>query len=239
VGRDALYKQTDVWRILGSGKHLKTGENFLKVVSEKLKRLAPPKRLFRAAKISDYRLKRVVAQFARDASATEAARATGLSVNAAHDLYRKLRVFFFEVGLFLDYYAGHDPETFESEDPALEKAILDFHFERVAARRGLKSPATEPPYHFAESCWRYDFKVLMDERPSDAVRAMMLAHLLELIRLCGPVGAPPRNRAAGALAVARQIDQRILWLERNAPGFSDKATRQALREARSIDPENI
>jgi len=207
-------------------------------VSSNSKRKTRGAQLQRASKISDYRFRKVLERFAHDDSATDAARATGLSINTVHALYRKLRVFFFEVGLFMDFYAGHDPETFESENPALEKALLDFHFERVAARRGLKSPSTDPPYHFAESCWRYDFKVLMDERPSDAVRAMMLAHLLELIRLCGPIGAPARNREVGALAIARQIDQRILWLERNAPGFANDATREGLREARAIDPKS-
>lgn len=199
------------------------------------KRRANPFR--RSAKISDYRFRKVLEHFARDDSATEAARATKLSVNSVHALYRKLRIFFFEAGLFVDFYVGHDPQEFESDNPVFEQALLEFHFARIRDKRGLKSLTNEPPYHFAESCWRYDFKVLMTQRPSEAVHAMMLSHLLELIRLCGPVGAAPRNRAEGLRAVARQIDQRILWLERNAPAFAATTMRAALKEARAIDPD--
>ena len=190
-------------------------------------------RLYRSSKISEARFRKVLEQFARDASATDAARATGLSINATHTIYRKLRVFFFEIGLFLDFYGGADPLTYNG-DPHSEFALLEFHFARIRARRGLKSPTTEPPYHLAESWWRYQFKVLMRERPSEAVYAMMVANLLELIRLCGPVGAPPRNLEAGALAIARQIDQRSAWLRRNAPGFADTETRLALTQIEAI-----
>lgn len=188
--------------------------------------------LYHGSKISEYRFRGVLEQFVLDSSATDAARATGLSVNSVHAIYRKLRVFFFDVGLFMDFYEGADPLEFVSDNPAVEQRIIAFHLERVRTRRGLRSPSNEPPYHFAESCWRYDFKVLDEERSSSLVQAMMLAHLVELIRLCGPVGGPLRNRVQGIEAVARQIDQRIVWLERNAPGFSEPGTRAALRSAR-------
>lgn len=194
-------------------------------------------RLYRSAKISDYRFRRVLGQFVLDASATDAARATGLSVNSTHAIYRKLRVFFYEVGLFIDFYRGRDPDTVDSGNPHFEFRLLEFHFARVRDKHGLKSPANEPHYHFAESCWRYDFKIIQNQRPSAPVHAMMLANLLELIRLCGPVGGPLRNRVAGLKAVARQIDQRIHWLERNAPGFADEVSRRGLREARAIDTD--
>ena len=191
-------------------------------------------RLYRSAKISEGRFRKVLEHFARDASATDTARATGLSINATHAIYRKLRVFFFEIGLFMDFYEGADPLTYNG-DPHSEFALLEFHFRRIRAKRGLKSPTGEPPYHLAESWWRYQFKVLMNERPSDAVHAMMVANLLELIRICGPVGAPPRNLEAGALAIARQIDQRSAWLRRNAPGFSDENLRNALAQVEAMD----
>ncbi|MCB9992253.1 MAG: hypothetical protein H6873_01200 [Hyphomicrobiaceae bacterium] len=190
--------------------------------------------LYHSAKISDYRFRKLLWHFVRDHSTTEAARDVRLSVNSAHAIYRKLRVFFYEVGLFLDFYAGQDPETFESDNPVFEKALLEYHFERIGRHRGLRSPATEPPYHFAESCWRYDFYVMMQERPADTVYAMMQRHLLELIRLCGPVGARPRNLPAGARAVMRQAGERIAWLKRNAPGFRDEDIRAGLSEALSI-----
>jgi hypothetical protein len=204
--------------------------------SQKRKRVAP---LYRSAKISAYRFRKVLEQFAMDSSATDAAQVTRLSVNSVHAIYRKLRVFFFEAGLFTDFYEGEDPAKFESDNPRFERDLLAFHLDRVGAKRGLRSPSSEPPYHFAESCWRYDFKVLMKERPSEAVHAMMLSHLLEIIRLCGPVGSAPSNLNAGALAIGRQIDQRILWLERSAPGFADADIRARLRAARAIGPEDL
>lgn len=191
-------------------------------------------RLYRSAKISERRFRQVLECFVRDSSATEAARATGLSINSTHAIYRKLRVFFFEVGLFLDFYGGRDPTEYDSGNPLEEFRLLEFHFARIRAKRGLKSPANEPPYHLAESWWRYQFKVMKEERRSE-VHAMMLAHLLELIRLCGPVGAPPHNLEAGALAVARQIDQRTAWLRRSAPGFADDKSRMALADIEAIE----
>lgn len=200
---------------------------------KQLKKQRPASRLYRSAKISEYRFRKVLMGFVKDWPANATARATGLSVNSTTQIYHQLRTFFFEVGLFLDFYAGQDPLTFVGDTPRTEKALLEFHFSRVGARRGLKSPITEPPLHFAESCWRYDFKVLSEQRASDLVDEMMFNHLLELIRACGPIGARPRNREEGLRIILRQIDQRILWLERNAPGFADAATRAALRDART------
>lgn len=194
-----------------------------------------PSPLYKSAKISDYRFRKVLWAFVCDASATEAAQATGLSVNSVHAIFRKIRVFFFEAGLFQDYYGGQDPVSFQSANPFFEKKLLKFHFGRIGAKQGLKSPDNEPPYHFAESCWRFDFKVMAEQRQSDHVLQMMQAHLLEIIRLCGPIGAPPRNKEQGLLAVLRQADQRILWLERNAPGYTDQAKRAELRAIRDDD----
>jgi hypothetical protein len=176
----------------------------------------------------------VIWHFVRDHSASEAARATGLSINSVHALYRKLRVFFFEVGLFLDYYQGEDPVSFEGDNPVEEHRILSFHLARNGAMHGLRSPTSEPPYHFAESCWRYDFHVMMAERPDEAVYGMMERHLLELIRLCGPIGARPRNRAGGLRTVMRQADERIAWLRRSAHGFRDEVLRAGLTDALSV-----
>ncbi len=199
--------------------------------ASKSRRTSP---LYRGAKISNHRFLRVLDHFVRDSTTSETAKATGLSVNSVHAVYRKLRVFFYDVHLFRDFYQGQDPVTFESGDPEAELALLNFHLGRVGQKRGLRSPITEPSYHFAESCWRYDFFRMMRERPSDAVYAMMRSHLLELIRLCGPVGSVPVNREAGALAVMRQIDQRIEWFKRSAPGFRSSEMRAALDDAGSV-----
>lgn len=170
-------------------------------------------KLRRWSKISDYRFRRVLGQFVRDVTSTEAAAATGLSINSVHGMFRKLRVFFFEVGAFQDYYAGEDPETLHPIDPEFERDLIAFHLARFGKRRGLKSPSNEPPYHFAESCWRYDFHLMMEQRPSEAVYAMMQRQLLELIKLCGPIGAQPRNRLDGITAVMRHTDERIDWFQ--------------------------
>lgn len=199
---------------------------------KQLRKQRAAKRLYRSAKISDYRFRKVLMGFVKDWPANATARATGLSVNSTTQIYHQVRTFFFEVGLFLDFYAGQNPLAFVGDTPHTEKALLEFHFSRVRARRGLKSPISEPPLHFAESCWRYDFKVLSEQRTSDLVDEMMFNHLLELIRSCGPIGTTPRNREDGLRIILRQIDQRILWLERNAPGFADSDLRAALKDVR-------
>jgi len=190
--------------------------------------------LYHSAKISDYRFRKVLWHFVRDDSATGTARATRLSVNSVSAIFRKLRVYFTEAGLFTDFYEGHDPLTHDSGLITTEHSLLAFHIARVRVHNGLKSPATEPDYHFAESHWRYHFHVMARERPSGEVHAMMFGHLMEIIRLCGPIGTRPANRRAGLMAIARQMDQRIAWLERNAPGFNDAALRSGLREAKAV-----
>jgi hypothetical protein len=190
--------------------------------------------LYHAAKISDHRFRRVLLHYALDHTVQETARDTRLSANSVEAIFAKLRKFFTEAGLFHDYYQGRDPNDVWHGEPRFEKALLEFHLERLRAKRGFRYPPEGPDYHFAESCWRYDFHVLMRERPSDQLPAMMFAHLLDIIRLCGPVGRPPVNRAAALRAFLRHIDQRALWLERNAPGFSTPELRAALRELRAL-----
>lgn len=155
------------------------------------------KRLYHSAKISDYRFRKVLRCFAQDRSARDTARETGLSINSVASLFHKLRVFFTELKLFSDLYEGKDPSDFEPGMELYERALLEFHFQRVRAKHGLNSPMDEPDYHFAESCWRYHYKVMADQRASDQLPTMMFNHLLELIRLCGPVGKTPVNRRAG------------------------------------------
>jgi hypothetical protein len=206
-------------------------------VQSKSARRAPRRRLVRAAKISDHRFRRVLFHFVRDHSASDAARATGLSVNSAHALYRKLRVFFFDVHLFRDFYDGRDPLEVSSDVPLFEQDLIAFHIQRYSNRHGFRSPSTEPHYHFAESCWRYDFHRMMQERPSEAVYGMMERHLLQLIRLCGPIGAPPRNLLAGVRAIMRQTDERIEWFRRNAPGFRSEELRSQLAQGQAISED--
>lgn len=190
--------------------------------------------LYHAAKISDYRFRKVLWHYVRDHSAAQTARETGLSANSVAAIFGKLRMFFFEVRLFTDIYQGQDPCAFPSEDLTFERDLLAYHLERVSRMRLAQCPPDEPDYHFAESHWRFHFQVLLSQRATDEVYAMMLAHLVEIIRLCGPVGAKPSNLGAGLLAVVRQMDQRIAWLERNGPEFRSEERRAELKSIREI-----
>ena len=193
--------------------------------------------LYHSAKITDRRFRKVLWHFVEDHSAARTAQATGLSANSVTAIFRKLRVYFWEVGLFTDVYEGLDPREAVSDAPTFELALLDFHIGRYRDKRGLKSPVSEPDYHFAESHWRFQFKVMALHRPGIDVRPMMMEHLLEIIRLCGPVGRKPGNRMAGLQAVARQMDQRLRWMERNDPGFTEPEQRAELQAIRAIRPK--
>lgn len=180
----------------------------------------------------------ILRHFVDDRSATFTAQATRLSTNSVNAIFRKLRVYFWDVGSFTDFYEGQDPRAVVSDAPTFERALLAFHIERYRNKRGLKSPWNEPDYHFAESHWRFQYALLTLNRPGVDVRPMMTEHLLEIIRLCGPVGRKPGNRLAGLKAVARQMDQRLQWMERNDPGFANPEDRAALRTIRNLPPKS-
>jgi hypothetical protein len=194
----------------------------------KTRRAAKP--LYHSAKISDYIFHKILLHFVRDHTATETARDTRLSVAA---IFTKLRVYFTEAGLFSDpgkIGMFNDNEEFEMR-------FLEFHIGRLQEKRGLRSAnGGGPDYHICESHWRFHFYVLMIQRPSETIHAMMLSHLLGIIRICGPVGIKPINQKGGLLAVFRQMDQRILWLQRNARDYSSLEVRRGLREIHSIKP---
>jgi hypothetical protein len=190
--------------------------------------------LYHSAKISDGRFRKVLGHFVYDHTAALTARETNLSANSVVAIFRKLRIYFTDIGQFTDFYEGQNPLAYDSDNPMFEKGLLAFHLRRVREKHGLKSPAHEPDYHFAESHWRYHFYVLSLERPSGQVHAMMFSHLLEIIRLCGPIGTRPVNRRAGLLAVMHQMEQRILWLERHGPGFRSAHLRNELKSIRSL-----
>lgn len=195
-------------------------------------------RLYRAAKVSEYRFKRVLWSFVIDEPVADAAQRTGLSANSVQAIYARLRVFFTDVGLFLDIYAGGDPRdgSPEGEDmEGFEYRLIPFHFKRMKAKRRVReTQVTEIDYHWNESFWRFHFSILQTARPTqtEAIHRMMYAHLLAMIRLCGPVGAKPRNRRKALQLQIQQLDQRALWLARNAPEFSDEQSRAQLNELR-------
>jgi len=197
----------------------------------------PVRRLYYASKISEYRFRKILWYFVQDRSATETALELGLSPNSIVAIFRALRIYFTEVGLFFDIYSGGDPREHVGDNESFELRLLAFHLGRVRDKRGLKSEWGQVDYHLAESYWRFHLAILMDQRPSEQVRAMMLSHLLEIIRICGPVGRKPVNRKAGLLAVMRQMDQRTLWLERNSRSF--RAQRAELRAISAIHPSLV
>lgn len=174
--------------------------------------------LYFSAKISEYQFKKVLWHFVLDHSAQEAARHVELSVNSISAIFTKLRKSFFEVGLFTDIYGGRDPRegSIYEDGEAFEKWVIEFHFKRAAAKRGITDWLGQPAYHFAESHWRFHYTVMTEGRAADAIYDMMHAHLLEIIRCCGPVGAPPVRRKAGLMLALKHMDQRVLWLARNA-----------------------
>lgn len=192
----------------------------------------------RASKISAPVFRAVLKEFARDSTIAETAARTGLSANSIAALFGKLRVFFHAVGLFTEYPAQALFGTAD-ENPEYELELLTFHLKRIRAKRGLKIRPGQPDYHFAESHWRFQYHMMTRQRADAPVHAMMAAHLLELIRLCGPVGAPPVNRTAGLMTIARQMDQRLLWLERNAPSFKSPEDRAMLRDIWKIQPSPL
>jgi hypothetical protein len=199
----------------------------------KTRRAAKP--LYHSAKISDYIFRKILLHFVRDHTATETARDTRLSVNSVAAIFAKLRVYFTEAGLFsnpVEVGMFADNEEFEMR-------FLEFHTGRVKEKRGLRSPPNGTDYHTCESHWRFHFYMLMIQRPSESVHAMMLNHLLEIMRICGPVGSKPVNRKEGLLAAFRHMDQRLLWLERNSQDYRSMAYRQELKSIRAIRPSSF
>ncbi|WP_375412998.1 hypothetical protein [uncultured Bradyrhizobium sp.] len=189
-----------------------------------------------AAKISDYRFRKVLACFVRDHTATETARMTGLSVNSVNDLYRKIRIYFYDAGLFMNFYGGAGPARYDPDDHKdFERTLLRFHRNRLRSRRGVRETPGAPNYHLAESWWRFDFAMILRERPSDSVYDMMVAQLLAIIRVAGPIGRHPKNPAARSRVIARLVDQKILWFLRNAPGFANPELRAGLDEALHVE----
>lgn len=198
----------------------------------KAKSRARSQPLYFSAKISDYQFRKVLWHFVLDHSAQEAARHINLRANSISAIFTKLRVFFFDLGVFTDIYNGGDPREgtgFEGEE-RYEFELLDFHLKRRTAKRGqVDCPMDEPDYHFAESHWRFGFVDLIEGRDPETAHHMMYGHLLELIRCCGPIGAPSKNRLDGKRLMLRHIDQRALWLERNSARYRSHEQREFLR----------
>jgi hypothetical protein len=196
------------------------------------------KPLYRSSKISDYRFQKVLWHFVRDHSVALTATETRLSANSVTAIFRKLRIYFFEVGLFTDFYEGSNPLEITTENEVVEFLLLDYHLTRLRDKRGMKIIPGEPDYHFAESHWRFQFRLLMDQRSAEGVYNMMHSHLLEIIRACGPIGAHPQNVAMARRIRARQLDQRVSWLMRNSPEFRSEKFRVMLKEIRDIEIED-
>jgi hypothetical protein len=200
----------------------------------------PVHRLYRAGKISDAIFRRVLWHFVRDHTAADTARALKLSANSVTDMFRKIRVYFFEAGLFMDVHGGTGEAAF---DPALdaefERDLLRFHYNRLRSRHGVRIDPDRPDYHLAESWWRLDFAMIARERPSESVYDMMLGQLLAVIRVAGPVGGKPGNFSARKRVLAQLVDQKILWFQRNAAGFATPELRAGLDDALKTKPGDL
>lgn len=205
-----------------------------KKANSQTKRVA--NRFYASSKISEYQFKRVLWSFVRDEAAAKAARHMTLSANSIDAIYGKLRAYFTELGLFYDIYQGGDPRdgTARGEDfEGYEVRLLAFHLDRMKGKRRMKATMLdEVDYNWCESAWRFPYTVLSEGRSSEIVDRMMFAHLLAHIRLCGPVGRKPVKLEESGLLDRQQFEQRLLWLERNAPGFRDEHIRADLREIR-------
>lgn len=195
-------------------------------------------RLYRGGKISEARFRAILRCFAQDLTATEAAAETGLSLNSTAALYRKLRAYFMEAKLFLrqDLATGVAAID-ELADPEFARAVQAFHDNRMRRQRGVRAGSDQADARMAESWWRYDFAMMLRERPSDTVYDMMVAHMLAVIRACGPVGTRPVVTEASARLLAEFIDQKIRWFQRNAPGFSAPDLRASLADSLDDRPE--
>lgn len=199
----------------------------------------PANRFYHSAKVSEYQFKRVLWAFVTEEPVAEAARRIRLSANSINAIYGKLRVFFTELGVFYDIYKGGNPRdgTEDGEDiEEFEHKLLTFHLQRIRDKRRMKGVELgEVDHHWCESHWRFQYNVMSEGRPSDAVLRMMFSHLMAHIRASGPIGQPPRSREASAILSLCQFQQRVLWLERNAPAFRDATARAELREIRRDD----
>ena len=177
----------------------------------------PANRFYRAAKVSEYQFKRVLWSFVVDEPVAQAARRIRLSANSINAIYTKLRVFFTELGVFVDIYKGGDPKFGTDRGKDLEGfdyRLLTFHLQRDSAKRRMKGTAIEEiDYNWCESNWRFDYQVLVMCRPDALIHRMMYGHLLAFIRACGPVGHAPRHREKAAPLLRQHFEQGLLWLE--------------------------
>lgn len=191
-----------------------------------------------AAKISNYQFETVLWQFILDCPERQAAGHIRLSENSIAAIYGKLRSFFFNAGLFPDIYNGRSPDEGGREGHEVaEFALIEFHLNRNKAKRGsLDSAATGPDYHFSESCWRHSFEPLRMERPAEHINRLMMHQALAFVKRFGPVGSrlplTLDQRRQGLALALDQMNQRLIWLERNAGRFRDQGTRGELRALR-------
>lgn len=178
-------------------------------------------RLYYSAKITDRRFRMVLGHFVRESTVAHAAKETGLSQNSVSAIFGKLRKYFYDCGFFRlpERPAPDAPRLPDMPEGELSfDDILEYHRMRIAEKRGVRS-TDGPDYHLAESMWRYDYRVIMLERPSDRIYEMMTSDLLQLIRLCGPVGKPKPNKVVGIIAYIYHSKKLALWLQRNVEGY--------------------
>lgn len=200
-------------------------------------------RLYHSAKISEDQFKTVLRSFARDDAVAVAAAHAKLSQNSIHAIYQKLRIYFTELGLFVDIYEGQDPSNGvqwakhllpEDNQEEFEAHILAYHQSRIREKRRLKLGLANEDYNFYESYWRFQYLVMTEGRESGNIHEMMYNHLLAHIRQSGPVGKPVRKSLASLQLMNEQLDQRMRWLLRNSPFTSSEASRRELNDILAI-----
>lgn len=151
------------------------------LAGRKTPKLARP--LVANAKLSDYRLKRIIRCYAEGLPAREAMAQCGVSHVTAYRLYSQLRARLLHVGLFKTY------EKFSAEKDEDEEEGGYFPWEQFEAylerqlnkHRGIRSGNRD--FYIAEKIFKHEAKY----NPAQFYSLVLLA-----IRLTGPLNRPPR-----------------------------------------------
>lgn len=178
--------------------------------------------LYRGGKVSENQFRKIVRGFALDLPGAWIAEDHGISSNTVQSIYRKLRVFFVEAGLFpLADEGPEGSENFGDAPEAYSKGLAEFHRLRMLHKRGIRGSSLDKSYHLAESRWRLHYNYLQFKGVENF--ADLLEHdLLMVLELCGPLGGRPDNvdalpsimqQQAEVRETARQNAESRLWRE--------------------------
>jgi len=198
--------------------------------SEKRKPKRRKSQLYASSKLSDYQFKKVLWHFARDDTASEAAKHVRLSINSINAIYTKLCSFFVEARLFMSIYDILGDEQIE---PEYEEALVGFHFLRIGEKHGLRNKAAHMQ-HFAESCYRFDRRMAVDRGDSENLERIIYQEMLGLIRAAGPIGKPVSDPLAALEFVLELQDAQLSRMERFTHAYGSDETRAFIKEMRKL-----